>query len=92
MLKPILAATAALTMLAAPAEMRGRMMGLLSFCIGVGTPLGGLEMGAVAAAFTLQGAISGNVVAGMILMLPALVLTPLISRPLDQPPPAPAQS
>ena len=82
----------AITMLAAPPDMRGRMMGLLSFCIGVGTPLGGLEMGAVAAAFTLQGAISGNVVAGLILMLPALVLTPLISRPLAHPPPATARS
>ena len=81
----------AITMLAAPPDMRGRMMGLLSFCIGVGTPFGGLEMGAIAAAFTLQGAISANVAAGMLLMLPALVLTPLISRPLVQPPPAPAR-
>jgi len=61
------------------------MMGLLSFCIGVGTPLGGLEMGAMAALFTIQSAITVNVVAGLILMAPALVLTPLLWQPLTQP-------
>ena len=34
-----------ITMLSAPRELRGRMMGLMSFCIGVGTPLGTLEIG-----------------------------------------------
>ena len=75
----------AITMLAAPQDMRGRMMGLLSFCIGVGTPLGGLEMGALAAAFTIQSAISANVAVGLLLIAPALALTPIISRPLVQP-------
>ena len=78
----------AITMLAAPQGMRGRMMGLLSFCIGVGTPLGGLGIGAVAAAFTLQGAISANIVVGLLLIVPALAFTPLISQPLAQPTPA----
>ena len=78
----------AITMLAAPEGMRGRMMGLLSFCIGVGTPLGGLEMSALSAAFTIQGAISANIVVGLLLILPALAFTPLISRPLTQPTPA----
>ena len=80
----------AITLLASPQEMRGRMMGLLSFCIGVGTPLGGLEMGAMAALFTIQGAITANVAAGLILMAPALVLTPLLWQPLT-PPAAPAE-
>ena len=77
----------AITMLAAPQDMRGRMMGLLSFCIGVGTPLGALEMGLVAEAFMLQGAISANLAAGLILMLPAVVLGPLVWQPLRQPSP-----
>ena len=75
----------AITLLASPQEMRGRMMGLLSFCIGVGTPVGGLEMGAMAAIFTIQGAITANVAAGLVLMAPALVLTPLLWQPLTQP-------
>ena len=75
----------AITMLSAPEGMRGRMMGLLSFCIGVGTPLGGLEMGALVAAFTIQSAISANIVVGLLLTIPALVLTPLISGPMNAP-------
>ena len=82
----------AITMLSAPEGMRGRMMGLLSFCIGVGTPLGGLEMGALAAAFTIRAAISANIALGLLLIVPALVLTPLISRPLTQPTPATAET
>ena len=82
----------AITMLAAPQGMRGRMMGLLSFCIGVGTPLGGLEMGALAAAFTIQTAISANILVGLLLMIPALALTPLVSRPLIQPAPSTAET
>ena len=82
----------AITMLAAPQGMRGRMMGLLSFCIGVGTPLGGLEMGALAAAFTIQIAISVNILVGLVLIIPVLALTPLVSRPLIQPAPATAET
>ena len=82
----------AITMLAAPQGMRGRMMGLLSFCIGVGTPLGGLEIGALAAVFSIQGAISANVIVGLLLMVPALTFTPLISRPLTQPTPTTAKT
>ena len=50
----------AITMLEAPREMRGRMMGLLSVCIGVGTPLGTLEIGAVATSFSTQWAAVGK--------------------------------
>ena len=82
----------AITMLAAPQEMRGRMMGLLSFCIGIGTPLGALEMGALAAVLSIQGAITANVAAGLVLIAPGLALTPLLWRPLIQPAPAPAET
>ena len=74
----------AVTMLATPHDMRGRMMGLLSVCIGVGTPLGALEMGAVAVAVSIQWAIALNALAGMVLLLPAVALTPLLWKPLNQ--------
>ena len=70
-----------ITMLAAPPEMRGRMMGLLSVCIGAGTPLGTLEMGAIAT-ISAQWAISGNVLAGLALVLPIMLLSPLATRPV----------
>ncbi len=74
----------AVTMLATPHDMRGRMMGLLSVCIGVGTPLGVLEMGAVASAVSVQWAISLNAFAGLVLLLPAMALSPLLWKPLAQ--------
>ena len=79
----------AITMLAAPPDMRGRMMGLLSACIGLSTPLGALEIGAVAAAFALQPAISLNAAAGIVLLIPAIALTSLAWKPLTPPAPAP---
>ena len=72
-----------ITMLSAPEGMRGRMMGLQSVCVGVGTPLGTLEMGAIAT-FSTQWAISGNALVGLILLLPALFLMPLARRPIVQ--------
>jgi MFS family permease len=75
-----------ITLLAAPREMRGRMMGLLSVCIGAGTPLGTLEMGALATLST-KWSISGNALLGLLLLLPILGLGPLARRPLTQPPP-----
>jgi len=74
----------AVTMLATPHDMRGRMMGLLSVCIGAGTPLGALEMGAVAAAVSIQWAIALNAFAGILLLLPAIALNSLAWRPLVQ--------
>ena len=74
----------AVTMLATPHDMRGRMMGLLSVCIGAGTPLGALEMGAVAAAVSIQAAIALNAFAGLLLLVPAIALTPLPWKPLHQ--------
>lgn len=74
----------AVTMLATPHDMRGRMMGLLSACIGAGTPLGALEMGAVAATVSIQLAIALNAFVGLVLLLPAILFTPLPWQPLDQ--------
>lgn len=74
----------AVTMLATPHDMRGRMMGLLSVCIGAGTPLGAFEMGLVASAVSIQWAISANAIAGLVLLAPAMMLTPLLWKPLDQ--------
>jgi MFS family permease len=74
-----------ITLLAAPREMRGRMMGLLSVCIGAGTPLGTLEIGALATLST-KWSISGNALLGLLLLLPVLGLGPLVRRPLTQPP------
>ena len=67
-----------MTMLESPPEMRGRMMGLLSICIGIGSPLGTLETAFMAAAFSTQWAISVNLVVALLLCVPAIVLTPLV--------------
>ena len=69
-------------MLASPPDMRGRMMGLLSVCIGLGHPVGGLIVGTMAAAFAVPLAISVNAAAGLGLLLPAMAVTPLLWRPL----------
>ena len=74
-----------ITMLSAPQELRGRMVGLMSFCIGVGTPIGGLEMGLLAAAAGSQWAISINGIVGLVLIIPGIILTPFITgRTIDQ--------
>lgn len=70
----------AITLLAAPPEMRGRMMGVLSQCIGIGTILGTLEMGLVASLIDIQWSISGNVLAGILLVGPVLLFSPLVRR------------
>jgi MFS family permease len=67
-----------ITMLVTPPAMRGRMMGLLSVCIGASTPLGTLEIGMLAAAFTIQYAIAVNALVGLLLLTPIMVLTPLV--------------
>jgi MFS family permease len=80
-----------IVLLTSPPQMRGRMMGLLSVFIGIGNPLGALEIGVLATAFGTQWAISASALAGLLLMLPAVVLTPLVWRPSIQPPPAMAK-
>ncbi len=75
-----------ITMLAAPAQMRGRMLGLLSVCIGAGTPIGTLEMGAIAALST-KWAISANAMAGLLLLLPVVFVSSLVRQPVTAPAP-----
>ena len=75
----------AITMLAAPPEMRGRMMGVLSECIGIGTILGALEIGAVASALSIQWSVSANALVGLVLVLPVLALSALVGRSAGDP-------
>ena len=70
-----------IALFSAPKGMQGRMMGLLSVCIGAGTPLGTLEMGALAT-LSAKWAISGNALAGLALVLPIMFLSPLATRPV----------
>jgi MFS family permease len=71
-----------ITMLSAPRAMRGRMVGLLSVCIGASTPLGTLVIGMMAAAFTIPQAITLNAVVGLLLLWPAITRTPLVREPV----------
>ena len=66
-----------ITMLSAPPEMRGRMVGLMSVCIGIGTPLGALAIGLMAESFGTPLAITVNALIGLGLLLPSLIFTPL---------------
>ena len=75
-----------ITMLAAPQAMRGRMMGLLSVCIGASTPIGTLAMGFMATTATIQAAIALSAVGGLLLCVPAIVWTPLLWQRLTSPP------
>ena len=76
----------AITMRSAPPEMRGRMVGLMSLCIGIGTPPGVLLMGWLGDRIGIQWSVMLNALACIALSLPALFLTPLVTRP--SPPPA----
>ena len=71
-------------LLSSPAEMRGRLLGLMYICIGIGTPLGTLEIGAMAGALNIQWAISANALMGLMLLLPLLVVSPLFRRPTEE--------
>ena len=72
-------------MLEAPPAMRGQMMGLLSFCIGVANLTGALELYFVVSMITLQETISLHALAALALLLPAIIFTPLIRRAIGQP-------
>ncbi len=70
-------------LLSAPAEMRGRIMGSQSLVNGLGHLVGGVEIGAIAQAFTISLAIGVNAGVGILLMLPVVLLTPLVWRPVE---------
>ena len=67
-----------MTLLWSPPDMRGRMMGLRSLCIGLGAPLGAIQIGLVATALGTPWAISVSSLAGMLLLLPPLLMSPLV--------------
>ena len=78
-------------MLWSPRDMRGRMLGLMSMCIGIGTPSGAAEIGALALVLGIPWAVSVNGLAALLLILPVLALTPLVWRPSREPPPEATQ-
>ena len=75
-----------MTLLWAPPDMRGRMMGLRSVCIGTGAPLGAIQIGLVATALGTPWAISTSSLAGILLLVPPLLLTPLVFQGLARRP------
>lgn len=70
-------------LLSSPAEMRGRIMGSQGLVNGLGHLIGGVEIGAIASAFTISIAIGVNAGMGLLLMLPVILLTPLVKRPVE---------
>ena len=70
-------------LLSSPAEMRGRIMGSQGLVNGLGHLIGGLEIGAIAQAFTISLALGINAGVGLLLMLPVVLLTPLVRRPVE---------
>ena len=70
-------------LLSSPAEMRGRIMGSQGLVNGLGHLIGGVEIGAIASAFTISIAIGVNAGVGLLLMLPVMLLTPLVKRPVE---------
>ena len=70
-------------LLASPAEMRGRIMGSQGLVSGLGHLVGGAEIGVIAQAFSISLAIGINAGAGLLLMLPVVLLTPLVWRQLE---------
>ena len=69
-------------LLSSPAEMRGRIMGSQGLVNGLGHLIGGVEIGAIAQAFSISLAIGVNAGVGLLLMLPVILLTPLVWRPV----------
>jgi MFS family permease len=78
-------------LLSAAPGMRGRAVGILGLCIG-STPLGLLELGAVAALFGAPVAIGVNAGLALMLMLPVIARTPLIFHPAESTAAAPSAS
>ncbi len=70
-------------LLRSPPEMRGRIMGSQGLVNGVGHLIGGVGIGSIAQAFTISIAIGFNAAASMLLMLPVILFTPLVWRPVD---------
>ena len=70
-------------MLSTGPEMRGRIMGSQGLVNGLGHLIGGFEIAAIAQAFTISLAIGLNAGVGLLLIVPVMLLTPLIKRPVE---------
>ncbi len=70
-------------LLCSPPDMRGRIMGSQGLVNGVGHVIGGSGIGAIAQAFGISIAIGLNAGAGILLMLPVIIWTPLVWRPVQ---------
>ena len=71
-------------LISAEPEMRGTALGMLGQCIGVAA-VGGLAVGVVANVFTAQAAVAMSVSLGLLLLIPAVVFSPLVRRPIASP-------
>ena len=70
-------------LLSAAPGMRGRAVGILGLCIGA-TPLGLLELGAIATLVSAPVAVGFNAILALLLLLPIMMLTPLLSGPVTE--------
>ncbi|MFB3097274.1 MAG: MFS transporter [Dehalococcoidia bacterium] len=70
-------------LLSSPAGIRGRIVGVNSLTNGTGQVAGPLEIGWIADAVSITFAIGLNAGVAMLLILPVVILTPLVWRPLD---------
>ena len=70
-------------MLSTAPDMRGRIMGSQGLVNGLGHLVGGFEIAAIAQAFTISLAIGLNAGIGLLLIVPVMLLTPLIKRPVE---------
>ena len=70
-------------LLSSPAEIRGRIVGVNSLTNGSAQVVGPLEIGRIADAVSITFAIALNAWVAMLLILPVVVLTPLVWRPLE---------
>ena len=70
-------------LLASPADIRGRIMGVQSLTNGTGQVVGPLEIGWIADAVSITFAIGLNAGVALLLILPAVFLTPLVWRPVE---------
>ncbi len=69
-------------LLASHPEMRGRTLGAQGMVNGLGHLFGDSAMGALASAFGIGLAIGLNAGVALVLLVPVLILTPLVWRPI----------
>ena len=71
-------------LISAEPEMRGTALGMLGQCIGVAA-VGGLVVGVLANLFSAQAAVAMSVSLGLVLLVPTMVFSPLVRRPITPP-------